>query len=192
MLFAMPMALYPAMARDVFAQPWALGLLYSAGSVGSLIATVTSGWTSHVHHHGRAVAYSAAVWGLAIAGFGLSGNIWLAVGLLAVAGGADMVSGIFRSTIWNQTIPDELRGRLAGIELLSYSIGPLGGNARAGLVASAWNVRGSVVSGGILCFVSVGALAASMTKFMHYDDRSNEHAVRQRRLREDVSSTTEK
>jgi MFS family permease len=191
MLFAMPMALYPAMARDVFEQPWSLGLLYSAGSVGSLVATVTSGWTGNVHHHGRAVAYSAAVWGLAIACFGLCGNIWIAVGFLAVAGGADMVSGIFRSTIWNQTIPDELRGRLAGIELLSYSIGPTVGNARAGLVAGGWNVRGSVVSGGILCFLSVGALATSLTNFMRYDDRTNEHAVHQRRRRDDMSSTTQ-
>jgi MFS family permease len=183
MLFAMPMALYPAMAKDVLGQPWALGLLYSAGSVGSLVATLTSGWTSHVHRHGRAVAYAAAVWGIAIAGFGLSGNIWLAFAFLAVAGAADMVSGVFRSTIWNQTIPDELRGRLAGIELLSYSIGPVTGNARAGLVAGAWNVRGSVVSGGILCVLSVAFLAASLRSFMRYDDRTNEHAVRERQRR---------
>ena len=183
MVFAMPMALYPAMAKNVFAEPWALGLLYSAGSVGSLMATLTSGWTSHVHHHGRAVVCAAAAWGAAIACFGLSGNIWLAFLFLAVAGAADMVSGVFRSTIWNQTIPDELRGRLAGIELLSYSVGPVTGNARAGLVAGAWNVRGSVVSGGILCIVSVAIVASSMRTFLRYDDRINEHAVRERRRR---------
>ncbi len=191
MLFAMPMALYPAMAKDIFQQPWALGLLYSAGSIGSLIATLTSGWTSHVHHHGRAVAYAAAVWGTAIACFGLSGNIWLAFVFLAVAGAADMVSGVFRSTIWNQTIPDSLRGRLAGIELLSYSIGPVTGNARAGLVAGAWNVRGSVVSGGILCIASVAFLAASLRSFMQYDDRTNEHAVRERQRRADAATSQE-
>ena len=94
-----------------------------------------------------------------------------------------MVSGLFRATIWNQTIPDELRGRLAGIELLSYSIGPLGGNARAGLVAGMWNVRGSVVSGGFLCFVSVVVIASSLRNFLQYDDRSNEHAARERARR---------
>ena len=190
MVFAMPMALYPAMAKDVFVQPWALGLLYSAGSVGSLIATLTSGWTSHVHHHGRAVVYAAATWGAAIACFGLSGNIWLAFVFLAVAGAADMVSGVFRSTIWNQSIPDELRGRLAGIELLSYSIGPVTGNARAGLVAGAWNVRGSVVSGGILCIVSVAVVASSIRTFLRYDDRTNEHAVRERRRRADAATSS--
>jgi len=190
MVFAMPMALYPAMAKDVFAEPWALGLLYSAGSVGSLAATVTSGWTSHYHRHGRGVVYAAVLWGAAIVGFGLAPDIWSAFAFLALAGAADMVSGVFRSTIWNQTIPDELRGRLAGIELLSYSIGPVTGNARAGLVAGAWNVRGSVVSGGILCVLSVGALAASMRSFMHYDDRTNEHAVRERRRREQSSTSS--
>ncbi len=192
MLFAMPMALYPAMAKDVFDEPWALGLLYSAGSVGALTATLTSGWTSHVHQHGKAVAYAAGVWGVAIAGFGLSGNIWLAFAFLAVAGAADMVSGVFRSTIWNQTIPDELRGRLAGIELLSYSVGPVTGNARAGLVAGAWNVRASVVSGGILCVFSVAILAASLRSFMRYDDRTNEHAVRERHRRASSSKTSQK
>ena len=183
MFFAMPMALFPAMAKDVFGQPWALGLLYTAGSVGSFLATLTSGWVAHVHRHGRAVAVAAACWGLAIAGFGLARNVWVAVALAAVAGAADMVSGLFRSTIWNQTIPDELRGRLAGIELLSYSIGPLSGNARAGAVAGVWSVRGSVVSGGICCFVSVLALAASLPRFMSYDARTNVDAVRERERR---------
>jgi MFS family permease len=192
MVFAMPMALYPAMAKGVFDQPWALGLLYSAGSVGSLFATLTSGWTRHVHQHGKAVAYAAVVWGMAIAAFGLSGNIWFAFAFLAVAGAADMVSGVFRSTMWNQTIPDGLRGRLAGIELLSYSIGPVTGNARAGLVAGAWNVRGSVVSGGILCVCSVAILAASLRSFMRYDDRTNEHAVRERQRRASSATSTQK
>jgi MFS family permease len=190
MLFAMPIALFPAMAKDVFDAPWALGLLFSAGSVGSLIATVTSGWTTHVHHHGRAVAYAAVAWGVSILAFGLAGNVWLAVFFLMLAGAADMVSGLFRSTIWNQTIPDELRGRLAGIELLSYSTGPLLGNARAGGVAAVWSVRGSVVSGGIACVLSVGALAAILPKFMRYDARTNEHAVRERDRRERESTAS--
>lgn len=188
MLFAMPLALFPAIAKDVLDAPWSLGLLYSAGSVGSLLATVTSGWTSHVHHHGRAVAYAAVAWGAAITAFGLSGNVWLAIGFLMLAGAADMVSGIFRMTIWNQTIPDALRGRLAGIELLSYSTGPLLGNARAGGVAAIWSVRGSVVSGGILCVGSVIALAAFLPQFMAYDERTNEHARRQRQLRDEQAT----
>lgn len=182
MFFAMPTALFPFVA-DELGTPWALGLLYSAGAVGSLVATLTSGWTSHVHRHGRAICYAAAVWGVAMAGFGLAGNVWLALVLLTVAGGADMVSGLFRGTIWNQTIPDELRGRLAGIELLSYSTGPLLGHTRAGVVAALTSVRFSIVSGGVLCVVAVAAIAAAMPSLLRYDDRTNPYAQRERQRR---------
>ena len=143
--------MYPAVAKDVLQDPSSLGLLYSAGAIGSLIATVTSGWTSHVHRHGGAVAWAAAAWGASIACFGLATEVWVACVFLAMAGAADMLSGLFRAVIWNQTIPDHMRGRLAGIELLSYSTGPLLGQARAGGMAAAWSVRGSVVSGGVVC-----------------------------------------
>ncbi len=138
MLMAMPVVLFPALVEDVFEQPGLLGLLYSAETVGAMVATATSGWVSRVHHHGRAVVVAAACYGAAIALVGLAPSLWVAALLLAVAGAADMVSGIFRSTIWNQTIPDAMRGRLAGVEMLSYSVGPLGGQTRAGLVADAW------------------------------------------------------
>ena len=94
-------------------------------------------------------------WGGAIALAGLAPNVWIALLFLVLAGAADMISGIFRSVIWHQTIPDEKRGRLAGIEMLSYSIGPLGGQARSGLVADATSVRASIVSGGVLCVLGV-------------------------------------
>jgi MFS family permease len=100
-----------------------------------------------------------------------------------VAGAADMVSGIFRSTIWHQTIPDSMRGRLAGIEMLSYSLGPLGGQARAGLVADRWGVRASVTSGGVLCVLGVLVTSAWLRDFWSYDDRTDEHAVRERAVR---------
>jgi MFS family permease len=180
MFFALPTALFPAMAADVLAAPWSLGLLYSAGSVGSLLATLTSGWTAHVHRHGRAVVLAAAAWGAAIAGFGLAPNVWWALLFLALAGAADMVSGLFRMVLWNSTIPDQLRGRLAGIELLSYSTGPLLGQLRAGGVAAAWTVRGSIVSGGLLCVLAVATLATMLPVFRGYDARTNEHAIRER------------
>ena len=183
MLMAMPTVLFPALAADVFHRPEVLGLLYSAGTVGSLLATVSSGWTKHVHHHGRAVVVAAACWGAAIALAGISPSVWLMLVFLVLAGGADMISGIFRSTVWNQTIPDSMRGRLAGIEMLSYSIGPLGGQARAGLVADAWSVRASITSGGILCVAGVVTVAVWLRDFWAYDERTDEHATRERELR---------
>jgi MFS family permease len=168
MFFGMPMALYPAFAQE-FGGAGVLGLMYAAPSVGSMLATVTSGWTGHVHRHGAAVCLAAAAWGLAICGAGLAPNLALVLLGLAVAGSADMISGIFRSTIWNQTIPDELRGRLAGIEQVSYSSGPLLGNVESGVVASLAGVRASIVSGGLLCVAGVAVAAMALPAFWRYD-----------------------
>jgi MFS family permease len=170
MFFGMPQALYPFMANKL-GGPAVLGLLYAAPAIGALLATLTSGWTSRVHRHGLMVLLAAGVWGLAIAGVGLTSWLWLAVALLALAGAADMVSGLFRMIIWNQTIPDHLRGRLAGIEMLSYSTGPLLGHVRAGLGARWLGVNGSVFSGGVLCVVGTVALAAALPKLLRYDGR---------------------
>jgi MFS family permease len=182
MLMAAPVVLFPAFASEVLKQPAILGLLYSAGTVGGLLATATSGWTSRVHHHGRAVVLAAATWGAATAVAALTDWTWLVLVAFAVAGGADMISGLFRSVIWNQTIPDSKRGRLAGIEVLSYSIGPLGGEARAGLVADLTGVRSAIISGGVLCCVGVGATALWLRSFWKYDSRTDEHAIAQREL----------
>ncbi|MEV1142487.1 MFS transporter [Micromonospora sp. NPDC049799] len=171
MFFGMPQALYPFMA-ETLGGPAVLGLLYAAPAVGSLLATLGSGWTARVHRHGLMVVLAAGAWGLAIVGFGLVGSLWAALFFLVLAGAADMVSGLFRMIIWNQTIPDHLRGRLAGIELLSYSTGPLLGQLRSGLVArTPLGVQGSIVSGGVLCVVGTVALAAALPAFLRYDGR---------------------
>ena len=170
MFFGMPMALYPFIA-DRFGGPGVLGLLYAAPSAGALLATLTSGWSKHVYRHGLMVVLAAAAWGAAIVGFGLSGHLWVALGFLAAAGYADMISGLFRSIIWDQTIPDHLRGRLAGIEMVSYSTGPLLGNLRAGLTARWLGIGGSVVAGGLLCIAGTVALAAALPRFVRYDGR---------------------
>jgi MFS family permease len=179
MFLAMPLAVLPFLAAELDAN-WSLGLMYAAVPFGSLLVSLTSGWTSRVHRHGRTVVLSAALWGLAIAAAGVVGNVWLVLLFLTVAGGCDMVSGIFRGAMWNQTIPDELRGRLAGIELLSYSVGPTVGQVRSGGFAAWWGVRASVWSGGLLCAGAVGLLALCLPKLMTYDKRTNEHAVRLR------------
>ena len=182
MFFAFPYALFPFVA-DALNAPWALGLLYSAGFVGSLLATVTSGWTGRVHHHGRAIVLAAIVWGASIAAFGMTHNLWLALLFLAAAGAADMVSGLFRTLIWNQTIPDELRGRMAGTELLSYSLGPQLGQVRSSLVAQWTSLRFSIVSGGLACVASGVLLAAALPSLWSFDARTNPDAVRERERR---------
>lgn len=173
MFFGMPTALFPALAQH-FGGTYALGWLYAAPAAGSLVAAATSGWCGHVHRHGRAIIVAATVWGAAIACFGFADWLPLALLFLAIAGAGDEISGIFRGTVWNQTIPDALRGRLAGIELLSYSSGPSLGNVESGGVASLFGVRASVVSGGLLCMVGVAIVAAALPAFRAYDGRAHQ------------------
>ncbi|MBY8876407.1 MFS transporter [Actinacidiphila acidipaludis] len=167
MFLAYPAAILPFLADDLHAT-WSLGLMYASGSVGGLLVSVTSGWTSRIRHHGRMVVIAAAGWGLATACAGWTGQVWVVLVFLTVAGGFDMVSGIGRSTMWNQTIPDELRGRLAGIELLSYSIGPTLGQVRSGGVAAVTSVRTSLWSGGVACLGAVALLATSLPALLSY------------------------
>ncbi|WP_433014508.1 MFS transporter [Kribbella sp. CA-294648] len=188
MFMAMPIVLFPAFATDILKEPKLLGLLYSAEAIGAMCASLTSGWAKRVHHQGRAVVLATIVWGASVGIAGVAPNIWFAIGFFAIAGGADMVSVLFRSVIWNQTIPDEMRGRLAGIEMLGYSLGPLGGQARSGLVADLTSVRFAIVSGGALCVVGVVGTAAWLREFWRYDARTDEHAVRERDLRTGVGT----
>jgi MFS family permease len=171
MFFGMPAALYPFLANNL-GGPKVLGLLYAAPAVGSLLATFGSGWTARVQRHGLMVLTAAGFWGVGIIGVGLSDTLWLTLFCLAFAGAADMVSGIFRMIIWNQTIPDHLRGRLAGIEMLSYTTGPLLGQLRAGAMArTGLGVTGSIWLGGILCVASTVALAATLPKLLRYNGK---------------------
>ena len=188
MTLAMPMALYPFWADELQA-PWALGMFYAAITVGSVIVTLTSGWIRTYRFHGRAVILAAMGWGLAIAASGLSNSLIIVLLCLTIAGASDMVSALFRGAIWNQTIPDELRGRLAGIELLSYSVGPLLGQLRAASVAAATTLSFSVTSGGLLCVVVVGFLAIFLPKMWKYDVETNEFAVREREIRKNRDVT---
>jgi MFS family permease len=184
MLMALPVVLFPALAEEVFERPELLGLLYSAETIGAVVATTLSGWTGRVHHHGRAIVVAAASYGAFVAVAGLMPSFWLVVVMLAFAGASDMISGIFRGTVWSQTIPEAMRGRLAGIEMLSYSLGPLGGQVRAGITADLWSVRGAISSGGFACVAGVGITALWLRDFWGYDARTDEHAVAERSVRE--------
>ena len=188
MTLAMPMALYPFWADQLNA-PWALGMFYSAITVGAVLITVTSGWTTRYRFHGRAVILAAIGWGLAIAVAGLSTSLVLVLLFLTIAGAFDMISALFRANMWNQTIPDHFRGRLAGIELLSYSVGPLAGQLRAATIASATSLSFSVTSGGVLCAIVVAFLAFFLPKMWKYDVETNEFAVRERQNRKNLENS---
>jgi MFS family permease len=169
MFFAMPQALYPALA-SVYGDKY-VGFFPASLAAGALLASITSGWTKNVHKHGVMVTASAILWGVAIVFFGMADGIISALLFLAAAGFFDMISGIFRGAIWNQTIPNFLRGRLASIEMISYLTGPMLGSAKMGIVAEWYGVKAAIVSGGVLCVVSVGLAALFLPRFIKYDGR---------------------
>lgn len=172
MVFGMPRALFPAIAGDFYGGgPATVGLLTAAIAVGAIVPVLLSGMLRNVHRHGRAVVVSIVVWGAAIAAFGFTRQLWLGLLCLAVAGAADAVSAVFRSTILQEATPDAMRGRLGGVFIVVVAGGPRLGDVESGSVAALTSVQTSVVSGGLACIVGVLALAAAVPAFVRFDAR---------------------
>ncbi|HET7847017.1 MAG TPA: MFS transporter [Acidimicrobiia bacterium] len=171
MVFGMPTALFPAMGTTVFGgDAFTVGLLFAAPGAGALLAAVTSGWVSVVRRQGLAVVVAVVIWGAAIAVFGLTELLGLALVMLAIAGAADVVSAIFRGTIVQMAAPDALRGRLSSIHMAVVAGGPRLGDLEAGLVAAVTSVRFSVVSGGLACVAGallLGRWAPQLVGYRH-------------------------
>ncbi|NNE65708.1 MAG: MFS transporter [Pyrinomonadaceae bacterium] len=170
MFFGMPKALFPALAYS-FGAGASVGFYYAAIAVGALVATFTSGWTRVINRHGLMVVFAACGWGLGIVFFGLAESFYLGLFFLGVAGFSDTISGVFRQTIWNQTVPDRFRGRLAGIEMISFMSGPLLADVESGVVAYFTNPKISIVSGGVLAVLGVILCALILPGFVRYDGR---------------------
>ncbi|MBI1378097.1 MAG: MFS transporter [Frankiales bacterium] len=176
MVFGMPRALFPAIAASMFPTDprmaaTAVGLLSAAPAVGAVLSGVLSGPLGHVRRQGLAIIASIMAWGLSIAAFGLAGSLWLACLLLAVAGAADNVSAVFRSTILQAATPDEYRGRLQGVFTVVVAGGPRLGDVESGTVAALFGETVSVVSGGLACVAVTLALVAAVPQFLRYDAR---------------------
>jgi MFS family permease len=173
MVFGMPRALFPALAIHRFGGgAGILGLMYAAPYAGAFLFSVLSGWIPHVRRQGLIVAVAAALWGVAITAFGFAESLWLALLLLAVAGAADNVSAVLRGTILWTVTPDQLRGRVSGIEFAQVAATPALGNVEAGLVASLTSLRFSIVSGGLFCVAGTVLIALAVPAFTRYDARA--------------------
>lgn len=173
MVFGMPRALFPALATGHFSGgARTAGLLYAAPAIGALVGALVSGPLGRVRRQGVAVLVAVAVWGAAIAGFGLVGALWVAVVLLAVAGAADMVSAVFRNTVLIVSTPDAMVGRLGGVFTVVVAGGPRLGDVEAGAVAALVSPGFSVMSGGVACVVGVVVVAVLVPKLVGYDARS--------------------
>lgn len=169
-IFGVPTAVFPALALNVFrVGATGLGFLYSAEAVGAFVATLFSGWVSHIHRQGALIIAAILVWGFAITAFGLTGQIrWLGLFLLAVAGAGDMISAIFRQTILQVEVPDHLRGRLSAFNAMVTTTGPRLGDLEAGAVAALFSPIVSVVSGGVLTVAGIVVLAIATGSLRNY------------------------
>jgi MFS family permease len=167
MTFSMPNLLFPAVA-DVFGSPVYLGWLHAGISIGALIATLTSRWLLSARRHGLMILVAAGAWSAAMVGFGLAGTFPLAMLFLILAGYADMVSAVFRQTIWNQTVPDMLRGRLAGIEMISYLSGPMLGNTQLGFLSAGLGIQRAITLSSLVGLAGVLACARALPGFLRY------------------------
>jgi MFS family permease len=174
MIFGMPTALFPVLALDVFRTgPAGLGLLAAAPAVGAFLGALLSGWVSTVRRTGRAVVIAVVIWGMAITAFGLSTfSFVLALVFLAIAGAADVLSAVFRSTIVQLETPDALRGRVTAIHILAVTSGPRIGDIEAAGVAAIIGAQASVVSGGLLCVLGVAAVVRAFPELLTHVTRS--------------------
>jgi MFS family permease len=178
MIFGMPRALFPVLAAEVFHRgPAAVGLMYAAPAFGAVVGALTTGWVARVKHQGLAVIWAVAAWGATVTLFGFSGNyFWLGLFLLALAGAADMISAVFRGTILQLGVPDDLRGRLSAVHILVVTGGPRLGDFESGgvaaVVAPFFTAGGaaifSVVTGGLACLVGTGIVALRYPELRRY------------------------
>jgi MFS family permease len=172
MIIAMPRALFPELAQDRFGGHGAVGWLFASIGVGAVLGGLFSGWIGRIHRQGLALIVAIVVWGLAVAAAGLAHTLWLAVLLMALGGGADLVSAVFRQTMLQTYAPDEMRGRLQGVFTVVVAGGPRLGDVRAGAVAAVAGAGTAWVSGGLACVVLVVIAGILSPALLRYDTRS--------------------
>ncbi|MER6631186.1 MFS transporter [Streptomyces sp. NPDC000987] len=171
MVLGMPRALFPQLAAQTYGsygEGLALGLLFAAIPIGAVLGGLFSGTFSRARRHGWMVIGAVVAWGLAIAGFGLSGNLWIAAAFLAAAGVADMVSMVFRGAILLSAATDEMRGRMQGVFTVVVAGGPRLADVLHGTAGSVFGTRTAVAGGGLLVVVVMLGLAAAVPALRRY------------------------
>src|SRR5580704_2016648 len=169
MIFGLPRAVFPVLAATTFhAGAQGLGLLYAAPGLGAVIAALASGAVARSRRLGRIIVVAITGWGLVIIAFGFARTLWVALLLLAVAGGADSFSAVCRNTIMQRIAPDELRGRLTSLYFMVVTGGPNLGDLETGVVANAFGAEVAIITGGALCLVGLGAAAVAFPSVWRY------------------------
>ena len=168
MVFAMPRALFPEVAQDRFGGGAAVGWLFSAIALGSVVGGLTSGWIGRVRRQGVALVLAVVGWGVAVGFAGLAPSLWLMVLLLALGGAADLVSAVYRQSILQTYAPDRLRGRLQGVFTVVVAGGPRLGDLRAGATADVTGATASWAGGGFLAAALAVVLATVFPALLRY------------------------
>jgi len=172
MLFSSPRALFPALAEHRFGGgAHTAGFLYAAPGVGAILVTVVGGLISRVHRQGVGITVSIAIWAVAVIAFGWTSSLWLALLMLALAGAADTVSAVYRSTMLQVATPNSMQGRLQGVYSVVVTGGTRLGDIRAGAVGSVISPQASVMAGGVACLAGLAILVAAVPAFLRYDAR---------------------
>jgi len=186
MILAQPRALLPAIGALMIGGGEAtVGILLAATAVGAFLAGLFSGPLGGVRAQGAAVVWSVMGWGASVAGLGLvvvlagrSGGAgvtaWLIPAALccALAGIADSVSAVFRTTILQSAAPDHLRGRLQGVFVVVVAGGPRVGDLLAGGATKVLSEGWVLLAGGVLCAVAAWLVARWQSGFLRYDARN--------------------
>jgi MFS family permease len=177
MTFGMPRVPFPVMALEIYhAGAAGTGALFAAVSAGATIAALTTGWLGRARYLGRIVIGAVSVWGASVAAAGLMPSLGLALLLFAIAGAADSVSAVCRTTITQTLTPDHMRGRMSSVYMLVVAGGPRLGDVESGAVASLTSTRFSVVSGGLACLAGVAVVIAAFPQLVAYDGDAAEAA----------------
>ncbi|MBP2321127.1 MFS family permease [Kibdelosporangium banguiense] len=182
MVAGMPRALFPEMAERTFGDPpgggVALGWLYAAIPLGAFLCGLSSGWLSKINRHGVGVVIAVLVWGAAVAGFGLTSTLWLAVVFLAIAGGADMVSAVYRSSILQAAADDDMRGRMQGVFTVVVAGGPRIADITHGWTAAGAGTAVAAAGGGFMVIVLTVLALIWLPSFWRYRaDSQQDHNI---------------
>ncbi len=172
MVFGLPRALFPALAASVFhGGASTLGYLYAAPGAGALVGALTTGWVDRIRRQARAVVIAVCVWGATIVIFGFVDVLWVALGLLVVAGWADVISAVLRTTILQSSVPEAFRSRISSLQIAVVEGGPRLGDLESGTVASLVSTEFSIISGGLACIVGAVMVAGLLPGFRHFSRR---------------------
>src|SRR5438094_1031442 len=168
--FASATALLPIFAQDILhVGARGYGWLYAAPSVGAALAGLVMAYAiDRIERRGAILLWAVAAYGAATVVFGISRSFWLTLLCLAAVGAADTVSTVIRNIVRQLETPDELRGRMTGVNMIFFMGGPQLGELEAGVAAQLFGAVASVVSGGIGCLLATAVVARREERLRQY------------------------